>query len=184
MIIIFIVIYVAYISVMLGWWILGAIITPEKFLPFATTAAVIFIFVTSMFSRLKKLNKGLQEAVSEAVTEQIRATLLEGVNKNKDHMEKKAKELTAKATGKVFGKSINKFLKDQGFSQTSKGLTDAIFMGDMGALLDLMHESCGIDKNVGLALIGFAKQDNLIILDSVDKLSKKLKINTDFATTI
>ena len=169
---------------MLGWWILGAIITPEKFLPFATTAAVILVFVTSMYSRLKKLHKGLQEAVSGAVTEQIRATLLEGVNKNKENIEKKAKELTSKATGKVFGKSVEKFLKDHGYSKTSKGLTDAIFTGDMSALLDLMNESCGIDKNIGLALIGYVKQDNLIILDSVDKLSKKLKINTEFAITI
>ena len=47
-----------------------------------------------------------------------------------------------------------------------------------------MNENCGIDKSVGLALIGFIKQDNLIILDSVDKLSRRLKINTELATTI
>ena len=183
MIIVFLVVYTAYTSVMLGWWILGAIITPEKFLPFATTAAVIFIFVTSMYTRLKKLHKGLKEAVSETVTEQIRVTLLEGVNKNKGQIEK-AKEFSSKVTSKVFGKTMNKFLNDHGYSQVSKEMIDVIFTGDMSALLDLMNENCGIDKSIGLALIGCVKQDNLIILDSIDKLSKRLKINAEFATTI
>ena len=135
MVIIFSVMYIAYISVMLGWWILGAIITPEKFLPFATTASVIFIFVISTYSRLKKLHKGLQEAVSETVTEQIRVTLIEGVNKNKENIEKKAKEVSLNVAGKVFGKSVNKYLKDNGYRQASKELTNALLTGDMSALL-------------------------------------------------
>ena len=136
-----------------------------------------------MYTRLKKVNEKLQEAVSETVTEQIRVTLLEEANKNKERIENKAKKISSKVTSKVFGKAINNFLKDYGYSETSKGLKDSIFKGDMSALLDLMNESCGIDKNVGLALIGCFKQDNLIILDSIDKLSKMLKINAEFATT-
>ena len=135
MVIIFSVMYIAYISVMLGWWILGAIITSEKFLPFVTTASMMFIFIISKYSRLKKLHKGLQEAVSETVTEQIRVTLIEGVNKNKENIEKKAKEVSLNVAGKVFGKSVNKYLKDNGYRQASKELTNALLTGDMSALL-------------------------------------------------
>ena len=170
---------------MLGWWIIGAIISPERFLPFATTSAVIITFISTMYSKLKRLHKSLQDAANESVTEQIRIILLRGLNMQEERIRNKVAKFSSKVTDKVFGKSVNKFLKEHGYSKISQGLIDAMVIGDMSALLDMMNKNCGIDKIVGLALIGFIKQDNIIILDSIDKLTKKLKIdNAEFVLTV
>ena len=61
MLLLFIGLYTAYISVILVWCILGAVLNPQKFLPMAVGAVVIIAFAIILYSKLKNINKGLKK---------------------------------------------------------------------------------------------------------------------------
>jgi hypothetical protein len=65
-----------------------------------------------------------------------------------------------------------------------RDLTDKILKGNAGAIATLMNRFYGIDNNIALGLVGTLKNDPVIILDSIYKISEQLGLDPELNVTI
>ena len=140
MLLLFVGFYVAYLSVICIWSILGAILNPEKFLPIAVGAIVILGVIVFMYFKLSNINKVVKEIVDETVKEELKISLFEMIKKqdtSSDSMMSNNNNLSQV----MFHRSINKFMQDNDLPNVEKSLTDEILQGNAGAISTLMHEN-------------------------------------------
>ena len=72
---IFAVIYAMLLTLFLVWCILGAILNPTAFLPYAAGAGTFILFVKSKYDKLKKLDETLKEIVFEFVQTKLQSKM-------------------------------------------------------------------------------------------------------------
>jgi hypothetical protein len=175
--------YISYISVVLLWSILGAILNPEQFLPIASGALVIIVFIIFMSTKLSTIDKTLHEVVINVVNDQIKSTIIKSFkSKNVDVLKiiNKAESLPQS----MFHIAINTFMGKCDLQSVDRSVTDEIMKGDVGAIVRLLNENFGIEYSIALGLIGMLKNDPIIILDSIYKLSEKLDLDPKLNITI
>lgn len=63
--------YISYICLFLIWWVLGAIINPEKFLPYATTSISFISYIVYKYNNIREFYKELEKVVIGEVTKQM-----------------------------------------------------------------------------------------------------------------
>ena len=85
-VLIFMILYAASISMILVWWILGAILNPQKFLPTAIGSAVFIAFSVLIFSKINKIKKTLNDAVSKWIDSCISSTFISNYEKEKEKL--------------------------------------------------------------------------------------------------
>lgn len=134
----YILIYAAYISVILGWWLVGAILSPEKFLPVAMTSLTLIIFTYLLYSKLKKINNDLSQIISGVVSEEIGNRVIAKVEKEQDKMLKVLSNPISKAVNAAFEKQLNTFMKDRSFKKISPNQISHILMGDENVLIQVI----------------------------------------------
>ena len=183
-ILIFIMIYTAYISVILIWCILGAILNPQKFLPSAAGSGVFITFCILIFSRIKKIEKTLQEVVSKWVDSSIQNSLMSSFEKEREKLVNLLLRPVEAISQRLFNQSINSFMKLNGLSTVDKNVTDGILEGDAGSIAMLLHTSCGVEKNISLGLVGMLLQDKMIVMNSIYGLTEEHGLDGDFNVTI
>ena len=176
--------YVAYISVILLWCILGAILNPEKFLPIATGAMVILVFLVLMYSKLSYIDKTLKEVVSNVVNEQLQGTMIESMQKKANKAHDELVDKLEAMPQLIFNKAINTFMRMNNHPAVAKEVTDEILKGNAGAIATVLHQNCGLDYAIGLGIVGILKNDPVIILDSIYKISIELDIDPIISVTI
>lgn len=162
--ILFLSIYIAYISIILIWSILGAILNPEKFLPIATGSLAIILVMLLIYSRLKLINKTLNEVIDSSINDQLRLTMLNSLKKHSSVANKiisKAESLS----NMMFNRAINTFMITNNLHSVEQSVTDEILKGNAGAIADLIHINLGVNHDIALGIVGMLKNDPLIILD-------------------
>ena len=184
MVLIFAGFYVAYISVILLWCILGAVLNPEKFLPIATGAMVILVFLGLMYSKLSYIDKTLKEVVSNVVNEQLQGTMIESIQKKANKAQDELVDKFETMPQLVFNKAINTFMRMNNHPAVDKETTNEILKGNAGAIAKMLHQNCGLDYAIGLGLVGILKNDPVVILDSIYKVSMELDIDPIISVTI
>ena len=70
--IILVAIYVAYISCVALWMVLGAIINPNKFLPFATSVLTFAFFIYTKYKAMNDLITNLEARLQEFIEEELK----------------------------------------------------------------------------------------------------------------
>ena len=173
-IIVFIGIYTAYISMMLVWCILGAILNPQKFLPMAAGAVVVIGFCTMIYSKLKQIDDTLKEAVSTTINLALKSSINENFEKEKLKLTQLVMKPLAGFTQRMFYMAVNASVKEFNLPPIEKELTDSVLEGDAGAVALLFNKTCGVDKNISLCLIGLLLNDQTLILNSIYNLSEEI----------
>ena len=170
----FIGIYTAYISVILVWCILGAVLNPQKFLPMAVGAVVIIVFAILLYTQIKNVNKGLEKMVGDSVDTELKMSLMETMRKEHAKNMLLQNPPIEDNTRAQFYRALNSYMVKNNYPPVDRGTTDSILDGNMGACINMMYRNCGIDNNIGLGLIGWLKQDPGILIDSVMKIAAEL----------
>ena len=151
--------------------------SPEKFLPMAVGAVVLIVVAVLIYTRLKKVHKKLEEAVGSAVDKMLKQSLTDTVKKEQLRLGKMYNKSVDMNTQNQFHKAICSYMVKNNYPIVNKNTTDAILDGNMGELIGMMYNNCGIDDSIGLGLVGWLKQDKVVILDSIDKLSTNLNLD-------
>ena len=181
---VFTILYTAYLSMILVWCILGAILNPNKFLPTAAGSAVFIAFWVFIFAKLRQIEKTLKDVLGRCVDLSITSSLTETYEKEKEKLANLIARPVELATQRLFNQAINSFMKLNNFQTVEKDVTDGILEGDAGAIAMLLHRSWGVDKNIWLGLVGMLLQDNLVVLNSIYEISEEHGLDGDFSVTI
>lgn len=150
---------------------------PEKFLPMAVGAAVILGFSYLLYTRLKQMNKSLEVSVGSIVDGELKNSLVETVKKELSKLSKLRHPPVEDNTKIQFNRAMNNYMAKNNYPNVTQETTDAILDGNMGELINMMNKNCGIDENISLGLVGWLKQDAVIILDSIHKLAIDLNLD-------
>jgi len=178
--VVFLSLYTAYFSVILVWCVLGAVLNPQKFLPMAVGAVVVIGFSVLLYVTLKKINKSLQGMVGNTVDSELKSSLVQTVKKEISKITHLRNPPVEDHTRIQFHRALNSYMEKNDYPLVAKKTTDSVLDGDMGALINkIMNKNCGIDKNIGLGLVGWLKQDEIIIMDSIHKLADELGQDTN-----
>jgi hypothetical protein len=170
--------YVSYISIILIWCMLGAILNPEKFLPLATGAFAILFSIFFLYTKLKNINKTLIEVVDDTVTDQLRVAMVQSISKkNKDvaNIINQAESLPQV----MFNKAINAFMSSNNLRSVPRSVTDEILNGNAGAVAKMLNTNIGVDYNISLGLVGMLKNDPAVIIDAIYKISEQLNVDPE-----
>ena len=175
-------IYVAYFSVAMLWCILGAILSPEKFLPLASGAGVMIACIVYFYISLSKLNKHLTEVVGKIVDDQLKVSIVENINKNPTVNEiiNQAENLKLNA----FEKILNCYMKVRNLQSIDRDVWNEIMKGNGRALIHLINVNFGVDYTISLGLLGVLRNDPILALDCVYKLSEKLNLDPELNVSI
>ncbi len=65
------VIYVSYVCLVALWMVLGAILNPNKFLPFATSVATFLLFLVSKIQAMTDLINNLEERITQYIQDEL-----------------------------------------------------------------------------------------------------------------
>jgi hypothetical protein len=174
---------VSYISVILLWSILGAVLNPEKFLPIATGAIVVIVFLGYMYAKLSSINKTLIDVVKSVINDEIKGTMIENFQNKYSDVSKIISQAESLPQS-MFHKAINAYMGANNLQSVDKSVTDEIMNGNAGAIATLLNNSLGIDYSIALGLVGVLKDDPIVILDSIYKLSEKLKLDPELNIAI
>ena len=183
-IIVFIGIYTAYISMMLVWCILGAILNPQKFLPMAAGAVVVIGFCTMIYSKLKQIDDTLKEVVSTTINLALKNSINENFEKEKLKLTQLVMKPLTGFTQRMFYIGVNASVKEFNLPPIEKELTDSVLEGDAGAVAMLFNKTCGVNKNVSLWLIGLLLNDQTLILNSIYDLSEEIGFDSELSVAI
>ena len=183
-VLIFLILYTASLSMILVWWILGAILNPQKFLPMALGSAVLVGFSVLIATRIRNVKKSLDSAVSQWIDASILSSFLSTIEKEKEKLISLISKPIEMTSQRLFYQSINSFMKLSGLPSVEKEITDEILEGDAGAIAILLHSSWGVEKNISLGLVGMLINDNMIIMNSIHDLSEEHGLDGDFSVNI
>ena len=164
-------IYVAYFGVVLLWCILGAILSPQKFLPLASGAGVILGCVFFFYKTISNINRTLDEIVTKVIEEQLQVTLVNSL-KNNERISKLVE--TVDDLPKVtFNTALNVFLSLNNLEKVDREITDKILAGNVGALASVLQISFMIPPEISQGIIGMLLNDPLLIVNSVQTYACK-----------
>lgn len=138
---VFTVLYTAYLSLILVWLILGAILSPAKFLPNAAGSAVFITFCVFIFAKLRQIEKTLKDVVGRCVDSSIATSLSETYEKEQEKLANLIARPVELVTKRLFNQAINSFMKMNNLPNVDKDITDGILEGDAGAIAMLLHRS-------------------------------------------
>ena len=184
MIFIFIAIYTAYISMILVWWILGAVLNPQKFLPFSTGAIVIIGFWGMIYSKLKQIDETLKEVISTTLNDGLINSISSNFEKEKVKLMNLMLKPVTSITQKMFYESISSLMKNNNLPQIEKDVTDKILEGDITEIALVFNKALGVDKNISLGLVGLLLKDQTMIMNSIYHLSNDNKFNLEMCMII
>ena len=150
----------------------------------AVAAIVIIGFSYHLYTRLKMINKKLTLSVGSIVDGELKNSLVETVKKELAKLSKLRHPPVEDNTKIQFNRAMNSYMAKNNYPSVTQETTDAILDGNMGELINMMNKNCGIDENISLGLVGWLKQDSIIILDSIVKLAMELKLDVNLNTII
>ncbi|CAI2364557.1 unnamed protein product [Moneuplotes crassus] len=175
---IYLVLYLTYFSIILLWCILGSILSPAKFLPISTGAAVLAACIYYFYATITDVDKNLKDTIGKIVDEQLRNTVIKNIRENSRM--KGILEQVENLPQITFNKAFNVFMELNDYPIVNRDLTDEILNGNGGVLVQVLNTNMGIDENVSLALVGIVMNDTSLILECVNSLSIQLNLDPTF----
>lgn len=177
---VFIAFYAAVFTLFLIWALLGAIINPASYLPYAAGSATFIVFVNTQIAKLKKLSENLEEAVGEFIDEKLKNLIgksfqdLQSVTDDDGFLEgafaKKAKDLFGKALFKAItiGKpdaemndeALEKF-KDGGFEE----------------LVQFISSSAGIHPIIIKSIVAMSTRTKDLLISTIGDICEKFEVD-------
>ncbi|CAI2372474.1 unnamed protein product [Moneuplotes crassus] len=164
-------IYVAYYGVILLWCILGAILSPQKFLPLASGAGVIIGCVVFFYTTINKINNILDDIVTKVIEEQLQITLVNSLNNNERIS--KIVDTVDDLPQATFNTAVNVFLSINNLEKVDREVTDKILTGNVRALASVLQTSFMIPSEISQGIIGMLLNDPLLIINSVQTYAIK-----------
>ena len=164
-------IYFGYIGLVLIWAILGAIINPTAFLPYASGAGTLLTFCTAKYHQFKKLSRdgnklllAIIEGLFGGIFSEIAKKLLIAINKAAETTIDKSKELL---NSQAFQNTANKF--------ADVGLIDKDTLAEFQNKVDMLDPSKLAQAGVNAVQM---IKDPRSMANEVDKLIEELVIFT------
>ena len=183
------VLYVGYICLVALWMVLGAILNPNKFLPFATAVATFVMFVATKVKALNDLTNNIEDKIQQFVQDELQALIsdtMTAVFGNDQGSEEMAEGLITGELDKparlLFQKAILAFLGDK--VQPTPEQTEAIANGDTGQLVALISQGIGVHQGVVKAIVALVLQDNKMLVESVGELAGIIGLDGDIGTSL
>lgn len=183
----FMIFYFALLVLFAVWTLLGAILNPAKFLPYAAGTATVLTTIAHGLSKIKEMKGDLFEGVSKIVDQEI-SSVLQSVMKSIA----KAATGETKAEGEevtsIFGKSgadqiIGEFifmlisLLGKKLKDFEPSLLKNVAKGDIDALGDLFAIALGIDKEIILVIIAVLQKNKKMATQGIaDLAASALKV--------
>jgi hypothetical protein len=177
-------VYIAYVSVVLVWCILGAVLNPEKFLPMAVGAVVLIGFWALLYTRVKKVDASLKGVVSGSVDTELKLSLAETIRKEQQKLQKQKNPPVEQTTRVQFSRAINTYMVNKNYPPVKTENWDAILDGNIGVLKEMLSNNLGIESNIAMAIIGFIKGDTGMMLAAIQCLAMELNMDPELTTTI
>jgi hypothetical protein len=181
--------FVGYIALVLVWCILGAVLNPDVFLPYAAAAATLVTFATSKVRQLTKLRSTLLRRVVDAVRDRFDRTLRslgmdqEAADKllNGDMSREEIKQrLLEKGTVDMMQRSpLGTVASALGVDAS---MAAKLAIGDESAVFD-MAEKMGMDRHVMMALVAVVRRNPADLEAAVGKIAENpgVPIDPEFA---
>lgn len=144
---------------------------------------VLIVFATTMLKKLKEIHKKLKEIISDIVTQELKSSLVETLEKQNANLTKVLEQPVKKIMKDVFNRSLNMVMDMHNLPRVDKDSTDEIIEGNGGSVAKMFNKSFGIDYHICLGIVGLLNEDPAVIIESVIELSGKLDIsheNTKF----
>jgi hypothetical protein len=171
----------AYISLLLEWALLGAILNPTAYLPYAAGAGTFVAFLQTKIVQFKRIQQGGVKAIKEIFIEKfsvvkdevlrkllLKAGLSENLtNKGIDLLQQGGGNLDEKIALFIDSTSIGEKLKDSGFSTT---LVLKASKGDKEAMIEIGRKS-GIPQPIIRIITGIIYQDLLSLEEGLSELT-------------
>ena len=183
------VMYVGYICLVALWMVLGAILNPNKFLPFATAVATFVMFVATKIKALNDLTNNLEDKIQEFVQDELQSLIsdtMTAVFGNDQGAEEIAEGLVTGELDKparlLFQKGIVAFLGDK--VQPTPEQTEAIANGDTNQLIALVSQGIGVHSGVIKSIVALVLQDNAMIVESIGELSTIIGLDGEIGTSL
>jgi hypothetical protein len=186
---------VAYIVLVGVWWILGAVINPNRFLPYAAAVVTFFTFMTGKIAQLSRLRYEAEDMITAKVSEIVTKTLSSSPLLQKAGVPKEsvAKALAdgdvhslvaglAKEKGQdALGKAMKMVAQRTGIDLSTQL---ALVRGGVGedAMIKLAEEKLRIDPVIAKLIISFAKQDRAGVLAALPDVAVHVSPVKDRAT--
>jgi len=184
---VFIAFYAIIATLFLIWCLLGAILNPSSFLPFASGSATFILFVKTQADKLKHLNESLADIVSQFVDEKLQSTMgasLTSIAKGDKKknlvygaLERKTKELF----GKAIFKAINVGNKQ---AQLNQEALDRFIKGGFDDMIEFISTSAGIHPIICMAIISVVTDNKGMLLDAIEKLCGRFEVEPKLGRSV
>jgi hypothetical protein len=156
--------FVGYLALVGVWYILGAVLNPDVFLPYAAAAATLFTYCTTKIRQLRTIRGSMLRKVVEAVKARFDRTLRSvGVDQeaaerllNGDMSKDEIKQrLLEKGTSEMMQRSpLGTVAVTLG---VDAGMAAKLATGDESAIYD-MAEKLGVDRHIMMALVAVVRK--------------------------
>ena len=117
--------------------------------------------------------------VGETVDKELKTSLMDTIKKELAKLSKLRFPNVEDDQKIQFNRAMNNYMTKNNYPSVTTDTTNSILDGNMGELISMMNKNCGIDNNVSLGLVGWLKQDSLIIVDSINKLALDLGLDVN-----
>lgn len=180
----FVAFYTAYISVVLVWCILGAVLNPQKFLPMAIGSLVFIAFSYRLRARLIDAHTEIIKNVYSSVDEELKLSLVDTMEKQKSKIEKTDVDFNETSSVDTFQTELNEYMDVNNFILIDKPMIEEMVEGNIYPLLKIMSKNLGVNYDISLGILGMIIENPYTILNSVYRLSKELSISKEINLTI
>ena len=180
-----------YLCLVLVWAILGAVLNPDKFLPYAAASATFITVTIAKYKQLWKMRKTIKRAVIEKVKAKFAATLkqigvdnetIDRLSKGDLSKESMMKALEASSTELMQRSPLGTLANSIGVDPIAAA---RLASGDISAIVE-MAESMGIDKAVMMLFVAVVRRDQEALTQAVEELAKTpgVPIKPEFAVIL
>ena len=180
----FVAFYTAYISVVLIWCILGAVLNPQKFLPMAIGSLVFIAFSYRLRARLIDAHNEIIKNVNSSVDEELKLSLVDTMEKQKTKIEKANVDFDETSSVETFQNELNEYMDVNNFILIDKPMIEKMIDGNTHPLLKIISKNHGLNYNISLGILGMIIENPYTILNSVYRLSSELSVNNNLNLTI
>jgi sensor domain CHASE-containing protein len=130
--------YVAYLTEIMIWCILGAVLNPEKFLPFAVGSVVIVAFVVLLWTRVKKVDSSLKNVINGTIDTELKVSLSDTIRMEQLKFLKQRNPPVEQSTRVQFTRFMTSYMTNNSYPAITGEECNRILDGDVDLLLQIM----------------------------------------------
>lgn len=176
-----------YIVLGLCWFILGAVLNPDTYLPYATGAITIITFCIAQIQMINLIRTEVMKRIKTTVWEKLRSLMVDTVNNVASDLESESQGIISTSQE---NKTLELFVKTPlgtiaGELEIDPRLALALIAQEEDAIIEL-SKNLGMRPELVAAIVAVIMKDHQKLLNEVSKLCKipGIKINSKLAQLI